>query len=138
MYVPVKEIGPMPQFECEVWWRADIKTYANFDLWSDGDYTGSHDVIELTPYEVLYHTPKGVCVRSFMGPKCFVRGSAIKQVCVPTKKLALQDLVARKRLHAEMAQKRADKAAAQHVAVQRALEIEDALDHNMVDTEIDE
>ena len=81
----------------EIWWRADDKRYANWDPWSDNDYTGSHLKIELTPVNVLRHTPKGVILEDYG----FQRGNAIRQNAVPTKELALMDLVARKKRHVQ-------------------------------------
>ena len=122
-YVPVKIVGRMPSFDCEIWWRADIRTYADYDPWAEFEQpSGPHDVIELRPYEVVRHTPKGVVVRSFLSGEIRVRGNAKRQECVPTKELALQDLVARMDLHATMAQKRADRALRKFKAAVRALE----------------
>lgn len=121
-YIPVRVKGPLPSFDCEIWWRADIKTYANYDPFAEfAQPSGSHHVIELTPFEVVRHTPCGVWVRSFMGPETFVLGYAIRQLCVPTKQLALQDLVARKQKHARMAALRAKEATAMLNAAEAAL-----------------
>jgi len=121
-YVRVKVRGPLPSFECEIWWRADINTYANYDPFAEFEQlSGSHFAIELTPFEVIRHTPCGVWVRSFMGSETFVLGYAIRQLCVPTKQLALQDLVARKQKHASMAALRAENAALMLSAAKGAL-----------------
>lgn len=45
-----------------------------------------------------------------MGDQQFVLGTAIRQVCVPTKEIALQDLVCRKEKHHRMTLMRADEA----------------------------
>lgn len=120
--IKVKVSGPMPSFECEIWWRADIRSYANYDPFAEFEQPGgSYDVIELTPFEVIRHTPKGVWVRSFMGHNRFVRGAAIRQICVPTKELALADLVERKKIHARMSQVRADRAKGQLCYAESAL-----------------
>lgn len=87
---------------CEVWYRADDKRYANYDPYSDVEPSGSHLVIEITPYKVLKHTPKGVLLQNWMGQNIQVLGTAIKQEAVPTIELALQDLVRRKEKHVKM------------------------------------
>lgn len=105
-----KEIGMSPPEGADVWWHAREKTYANFDPWSDGDYTGSHMVIELIPYIVTKYTPKGVRLSGPFGNNFFVLGSAIRQHAVPTKELALLDLVHRKEKHIRMLEYRIEDA----------------------------
>lgn len=109
-----------------MWWRADDKRYANYDPWAEFEQpSGSHLVIEFTPFQVVKYTPKGVRLRDWIGYEFFVLGDAIRQKAVPTKALALQDLVRRKEKHAEMAQRRAD-IAKQHLdAAIKALEAEE-------------
>jgi hypothetical protein len=110
-FVSVKEVGPKPPEGADVWWRADDKRYANYDPWAEFEQpSGSHLVIELTPFEVVKYTPKGVRLRNWIGYEFFVLGTATSQKAVPTQELALRDLVKRKEIHAEMAQKRADRA----------------------------
>lgn len=82
--------------DVEIWWRADDKRYANYDPWAEFEQpAGSHLKIELTPYAVYRHTAKGV----FLREGSYVRGAARKQFAVPTKELALSDLVVRKMRH---------------------------------------
>lgn len=99
-------LGSMPPEGSDIWWHAREKTYANFDPWSDDDYTGSHMVIELIPYIVVKYTPKGVRLQDFMGYSFFVLGSAIRQHAVPTRELALLDLVKRKEKHIQICEYR--------------------------------
>lgn len=113
--------GPKIPEGYEVWWRADDRRYANYNPFEEFEQdSGSHIVIELTPFIVHKHTPKGVWVSRFMGDKQFVLGNAIRQTCVPTKELALQDLVCRKEKHHRMALMRADEAAKAHLLAQQA------------------
>ena len=121
-YCPVKIRGPLPPEGADVWWRADDRRYANYDPLAEFEQpSGSHLVIELTPFELVRHTPKGVWVRGWFGQESFVLGKAIRQLCVPTKELALRDLIARKEKHAKMAQIRADIAKSHLEAAHRAL-----------------
>lgn len=93
--------------EPEYWWRAEDRRYANYDPWEEYEQpSGSHLKIEIHRYEVLRHTPKGVWLHIGFGSKCFVRGTDIKQFAVPTKELALQDLIARKKRHVSCARAR--------------------------------
>lgn len=102
MYVAKPKVGTLPDGDCEVWWRADDRRYANYDPFEEFEQpSGSHLVIHLTPFAVLKHTPKGVWVRQQFGSPQFVLGKAIRQICVPTKELALQDLVRRKERHVQ-------------------------------------
>ena len=72
----------------EVWWRAEDKRYANWDPWAEFEQpSGSHLKIDVIPYIVDRHTPKGV----FLETGDFVLGKANKQFAVPTKELALLD-----------------------------------------------
>lgn len=95
----------------EYWFRADDKRYANYDPWAEFEQpSGSHVVIEIFPFIVERHTPKGVFVRSWKGDEVFVLGNSIRQLCVPTIKLALYDLMKRKEKHFVMCRYRMDKA----------------------------
>lgn len=115
-------VGSLPPEGSEVWWRADDKRYANYDPWAEYEQpSGSHLMIELTPYIVTRHTPKGVFVRPFFGGEQFVRGPAKKQLAVPTKALALQDLVRRKERHVAGAEARAAQAREHLEAAKKAL-----------------
>ena len=101
-YVAVRVSGPRLPEGAEVWWRADDKRYANYDPFAEFEQpSGSHLVLELTPYVVVRHTPKGVWLRSYFGSEFFVLGNALRQKAVPTKELAIRDLIARKRRHVE-------------------------------------
>ena len=80
----------------ELWWRAVDKRYADYDPWAEWEQPlSSHLRIELHSYEVTKHTPQGVQLLHHG----FVLGTAIKQFAVPTKELALQDLIQRKLRH---------------------------------------
>lgn len=117
--------GPKVPDGYEVWWRADDRRYANYDPFAEFEQdSGSHVVIELTPFIVHKHTPKGVWVSQFMGDKQFVLGNAIRQICVPTKELALHDLVCRKEKHLRMAKMRAREAAKTLLLAQQSLTLE--------------
>lgn len=114
--------GPYPSFECEVWWRAEVNRYVNFDPFAEFEQDGgSHLQLELIPYQVVRSTPKGVILRGFMGDEFFQLGNAIRQTAVPTIELALTDLKFRKEKHVEMAGRRLDDAKAQLRSVERAL-----------------
>ena len=102
----------------EVWWRAEDKRYANWDPWAEFEQpSGSHLKIELTPVNVLRHTPKGVILEDHG----FQRGNAIRQHAVPTKELALMDLVARKKRHVQGAAYRLTEAKEHLEGAERAL-----------------
>lgn len=110
-FLKVKEMGPKPPEGSDVWWSAQDKRYANYDPFAEFEQpSGSHIVIELTPYIVEKYTPKGVWLSGSFGEKFFVLGRSVKQAAVPTKELALKDLIARKEKHVEMARKRMDAA----------------------------
>ena len=100
----------------DVWWAAKDQRYANYDPWAEYEQpSGSHLVIELTPYIVVRYTPKGVVVRDYLGFESFVNGKSKKQLCVPTQELALQDLIRRKEIHVSCAKTRLN-LAEQHLA----------------------
>lgn len=89
-----------PRSDGEHWWRAEDRRYANYDPWAEFEQpSGSHLVVELRPFPVLRHTAKGVWLDCGFGRKRFVLGEATKQFAVPTRELALADLVARKERH---------------------------------------
>lgn len=106
----------------EIWWRADDKRYAVFDEWGE-DLTGSTLQIVLTPVKVLRHTPKGVILEDHG----FQRGEALRQHAVPTKELALQDLIARKRVQISFCQHRLNRAKEHLEGAERALKNEKRL-----------
>ena len=92
--------GPKPPEGSDVWWRADDRRYAAYDPWAEFEQpSGSHLQLELTPYVADHYTPKGVWLRCWLGSRHFVLGKAIKQLAVPTKALAIRDLIARKKSH---------------------------------------
>lgn len=112
--------GPKTPDDADVWWRAEDRRYANYDPWDD--YTsGSYLAIELTPFIVDRYTPKGVWLRCSLGSTRFVLGKAVRQFAVPTKNLALADLVKRKERHVLCAKARWQEAEA-HLAAARLLE----------------
>ena len=122
-FVQVRVTGPKIPEGAEVWWRADDKRYANYDPWAEFEQpSGSHLVLELTPYVVVRHTPKGVWLQSYFG--CFVLGTATKQQAVPTVELAIRDLIARKTKHVAFARARLRKAEAHLEAAEKWLSME--------------
>lgn len=124
-FVQVRVTGPKMPEGREVWWRADDKRYANYDPWTEFDQpSGSHLTLELTPYVVVRHTPKGVWLRSYSGGETFVLGTATKQQAVPTVELAIRDLVARKKRHVEGCRARLNRAEAHLEAAEKWLERE--------------
>lgn len=118
----VRIIGTMPLESTDVWWEAEAVRYAEFVPL--GDYArpaGSRLEIHLRPYVVAAYTPKGVRLRGPFGSEFFVLGEAVKQRAVPTKALALADLVSRKRLHVHFARLRLGLAEQQLSAAEEAL-----------------
>jgi hypothetical protein len=117
----------------ELWWRAKDKRYADYDPWAEFEQpTSSHCKIELSSYPVLRHTPKGVWIDIGFGCPQFILGTAAKQYAVPTKELALQDLIARKKRHVWCCAARL-KRAEEHLNLARhALAIEQNLSAPMV------
>lgn len=123
--VRVRVTGPKLPAGKDVWWRADDKRYANYDPWAEFEQpSGSHLVLELTPYVVRRHTPKGVWLGTYYGADVFVRGKAIRQQAVPTVELAIRDLVARKARHVAGCQARLQQAEQHLRAAERWLEQE--------------
>lgn len=124
-FIQTRQVGPNPPEGADVWWRADDKRYANYDPFAEFEQpSGSHVVIEFTPFELVRSTPKGVWLRGWLGNRFFVLGTATRQQAVPTKELALRDLVERKKIHAKMAQKRADAAKSALALASAALDME--------------
>lgn len=100
-YVPISE-GKRPPEGADVWWRADDRRYANYDPWAEFEQpSGSHLQMHMTAYVVDSYTPRGVWLRDIFGGRTFVLGVAVKQFAVPTRELAIRDLVARKQRHAD-------------------------------------
>ena len=113
--VEIRERPRPPEGE-ELWWYAKDRRYANYDPWAEFEQpSGSHLVLELDWYVVVRHTPKGVWLRAPFQGEFFVRGNAIRQRAVPTKELAIRDLVARKKRHVAGAAARLARAQ-QHLA----------------------
>jgi hypothetical protein len=124
-FVQVRVAGPALPEGADVWWRADDKRYANYDPWVEYEQpSGSHLVLELTPYVLVRHTPKGVWLRSYFGTEIFVLGTATRQQAVPTMELAIRDLVARKQRHVQGCQARLQRAQAHLEAAEKWLEKE--------------
>jgi hypothetical protein len=124
-YVSVRVLGPKLPEGAEVWWRADDRRYANYDPWAEDEQPeGSHLALELTPYVVSKHTPKGVWLRKWFGGKTFVLGTATKQEAAPTVELAIRDLVARKKRHVAGCRARLNRAEAHLEAAEKWLEQE--------------
>jgi hypothetical protein len=90
----------MPEAD-DVWWRCEVRRHAHWDY----DYehvTGYSCAVHWAQYHVVRATPKGVWVRQvggYGGGEQFVLGKAIRQLCVPTRELAQQDEIARRKRH---------------------------------------
>lgn len=107
LHLQLKEfIGPKDADPNDIWWRAEDRTYAASDPWDEGN-RGTVTYIELHPWLITKRTPKGVWAMETWEPERFILGKATKQICVPTQELALQDLVARKKVHVRMTEVRA-------------------------------
>lgn len=81
----------------EYWWRCEVRHYSIADEWGDHAYTSRE--VKFAPYLVIRHTPKGVWVKEFLGGERFILGTAKLQHAVPTKELAITDMIARKERH---------------------------------------
>lgn len=79
----------------EHWYRYDGTTYASLDEFDD--VCEGRTVITLDKIPVLKHTPKGVWLEMSFDEKRFVLRDARKRYACPTKREALESLVARKR-----------------------------------------
>ncbi len=77
----------------DVWFRAELRVKA-FSL-----SLSKETSIEFKCFAVARPTPKGVWLNDGMGGEFFVLGKARKQYALPTTKLAIIDLVHRKRRH---------------------------------------
>ena len=109
--------------DSDLWWRADDRRCANYDPWAEFEQpSGSHLQVELRPYRLVRATPRGVWLADFFGQEHFVLGTVTRQLAVPTKELALQDLVERKKRHVWGAETRAAQARAHLAAASHALE----------------
>ena len=108
------------------WWRAQDRRYANFDPFEEFEQTGSHIKIEYREYTVLKETPKGVWLKDkyefYDDKKFFVLGTARRQTAVPTKELALNDLLARKKKHVYYCELRTKSAEENLAHVERTIE----------------
>ena len=126
-YVHISE-GKRPPEGADVWWRAEDRRYANYDPWAEFEQpSGSHLKLTLTPYVVESYTPKGVWLRDG-GSGVFVLGTATKQFAVPTRELAIRDLVARKKRHVDGCRERLMLAEEHLEAAEKWLEIEGKTD----------
>ena len=125
-YVHISE-GKRPPEDTDVWWRAEHRRYANYDPWAEFEQpSGSHLQLTLTPYVVDSYTPKGVWLRGIFGGRTFVLGTATKQFAVPTRELAIRDLVARKQRHVSGCRARLKQAEEHLEAAEKWLELENA------------
>jgi hypothetical protein len=77
----------------DVWFRAELRVKA-FSL-----SLSKEPSIEFKCFAVARSTPKGVWLKDGSGGEFFVLGRARKQYALPTTKLAIIDLVSRKRRH---------------------------------------
>jgi len=91
--------------EPEYWYRYEVKRVGHWDddyeVITSWSYTGG-----FIPFRVPRHTPKGVWVKDGFRGEAFVRGASIRQLCVPTKELAVKDEIARRKRHVEGAKHR--------------------------------
>ena len=82
----------------DIWWRVEIREQVYWD--DDYEVVTSRSYYPVwSKYRVIKTTPKGVWVRSPSGLKSFVLGTATKQLCVPTRELAIDDEFARRERH---------------------------------------
>lgn len=102
----------------DIWWRAEDKRYADYDPWAEFEQpNSSHLRVELIPYRITKRTAKGVWLEG----QRFVLGSAGKQFAVPTKELAVRDLIARKKRHVQGCEARLRRAEEHLAAAERVL-----------------
>lgn len=83
----------------DMWWRCVVDRSAH---WDDDYDTTSHYTyhVRWVSYRVLRTTPKGAWVYGTRtGGLHFVLGTAVKQLCVPTRELAMRDAVKRAERH---------------------------------------
>ncbi len=124
VYVHISE-GKRPPEGSDVWWRAEDRRYANYDPWAEFEQpSGSHLQLELRAYVVDSYTPKGVWLRNIFGGRTFVLGTATKQHAVPTRELAIRDLIARKKRHVDECRARLARAEEHLEAAEKWLEKE--------------
>ena len=108
--------------EIELWWRAEDKRYADYDEWAEFEQpNSSHLRIIFRSFAVIKHTPQGVWIREFWERPRFVLGTSIKQFAVPTKELAMQDLIQRKLCHVAGCEARLSRAKEHLEGARRAL-----------------
>jgi hypothetical protein len=123
-YVHISDGKPPPEGS-DVWWRAEDLRYANYDPWAEFEQpSGSHLQLTMTPYIVDSYTPRGVWLRGILGDRTFVLGTATKQHAVPTRELAIRDLIARKKRHVDGCKARLARAEEHLDAAQKWLELE--------------
>ena len=101
----------------DTWYSCEIQTYGSWN--EDGDLLSSYDTLLWREYAVVRTTPKGVWLRDFAG-EFFVLGTAIRQRALPTKELALQDLVRKQDRHVRGCTARLDRAMRKLKMAQRA------------------
>ena len=77
------------------WWSCKIVHYVSVD---EFDSIHRHGKLQWQRYQVVRTTPKGVVLKEFVN-EFLVLGKAIRQRAVPTKELALQDAIAKKKRH---------------------------------------
>lgn len=81
----------------DYWYRVDVQHYSVANEWGEHSYTSTR--VQVTRYEWVRDTPRGVWLREWIGAPFHVRGKALKQRAVPTLDLAYQDAIARKDRH---------------------------------------
>ena len=95
--------------ETEVWYRYEDKSYSVADEW--GDHHHSDLQIQERTFPVVRHTPKGVVLRwSPFGGEIRVCHHWRKKFAAPTKREALEGLIARKEREASIHEARAGRA----------------------------
>ena len=106
-FVNVRIVGKVPPEGSDVWWAAEAKQYANYNEFAEFEQPSGHQThILLTPYILIRHTPKGAYIQGMFGEEHFILGKAVRQFAVPTKELALRDLIARKRRYISILESR--------------------------------
>lgn len=86
--------------EKEVWYRYEEVQYAGHVDESGWSSSPGQMLVHLREFEVLKHTPKGVWLRTYSGDKRFAFNAAHKRYACPSKELAKESFIARKKRQA--------------------------------------
>lgn len=102
------------------WWRCEVLRQAHWDKWTE-EVIGYSYSVHFTSFVVLRTTPKGVWIDEGFGAEKFILGKAVRQFAVPTKELAKQDEMERRKKHVKMCRHRLQIA----IEMQNKLEVTD-------------